>query len=225
MTNSNPEAASDSSLPASSPPASTPAAPPVLAPAPSPPTGAPSPHRKKFDPRNPRHWGVLLLFAFVIYLCFSWWHYRVTRSITEDAFVEAHIINIAPQVVSGRLVRFLVEENDRVEKDQVLAEIDPIPYRDQVELARQKVAEAKAELSRQQAALDRLRIEVPIQIAIARRTLQAAIADAGRAKETLKLTEDEVEHGIEEAHVARRRGGCRLNARPAGIHTVHKPAK
>jgi membrane fusion protein, multidrug efflux system len=123
----------------------------------------------------------------------------VTRSVTEDAFVEAHIVNIAPQQVSGRLMRFLVEENDRVESDQLLAEIDPVPYRDQVEVAGKKVAEAEAELKRQEAALDRLRIEVPIQIAIARRALAAAKADAGRAKESLKLTEDEVEHGIEEA--------------------------
>jgi len=142
---------------------------------------------------------VVILVAFVLYLCFSWWLGRVTRSITDDAFVEAHIVNIAPQLVSGRLMRFLVEENDHVEKDQVLAEIDPVPYRDQVELARKKVAEAEAELKRQEAALERLRIEVPIQIAIAHRSLEAAKADAGRAKETLKLTEDEVEHGINEA--------------------------
>ena len=42
-------------------------------------------------------------------------------------------------------------------------------------------------------------MEVPIQIEIARRTLAAAEADEARAKEALKLTKDEVEHGIEEA--------------------------
>jgi membrane fusion protein (multidrug efflux system) len=66
-------------------------------------------------------------------------------------------------------------------------------------VARKKVAEAEAELKRQEAALERLRTEVPIQIAIARRTLEAAKADAGRANESLKLTVDQVEHGIEEA--------------------------
>jgi membrane fusion protein (multidrug efflux system) len=125
--------------------------------------------------------------------------HRLSHSITDDAFVEAHIVNIAPQTVSGHLVRFYVEENDRVEQDQVLAEIDPVPYRDQVELARSKVEGAEAELRRQEAALARLRIEVPIQIEIARRSLAAARADEGRAKQALKLTEDEVEHGIEEA--------------------------
>jgi membrane fusion protein (multidrug efflux system) len=132
----------------------------------------------------------------------SWWSYRQTHSITDDAFVEAHIVNIAPQTVSGHLVRFLVEENDRVEQGQLLAEIDPVPYRDQVNIARSKVDTARAELRRQEAGLTRLREEVPIQIEIARRTLAAAQADESRARESLRLTKDEVEHGIQEAQAA-----------------------
>jgi membrane fusion protein (multidrug efflux system) len=130
---------------------------------------------------------------------FSWWSFRSTHSITEDAFVEAHIVNVAPQSVSGHLVRFYVEENDRVEPGQLLAEIDPVPYRDQVEIARRKVEAAEAELRRQEASLARLRLEVPIQIEIARRSLAAARADQARAKDALTLTDDEVERGIDEA--------------------------
>jgi membrane fusion protein (multidrug efflux system) len=130
---------------------------------------------------------------------YAWAASRLTHSITEDAFVEAHIVNLSPQTVSGHLVRFHAEENDRVEQGQVLAEIDPVPYRDQVNIARSKVETAEAELRRQEAGLARLRLEVPIQIEIARRTLAAAQADQDRAKDALKLTEDEVEKGIEEA--------------------------
>jgi membrane fusion protein (multidrug efflux system) len=143
--------------------------------------------------------GLLGLAGLAIFFAYSWWSYRQTHSITEDAFVEAHIVNVAPQTVSGHIVRFLVEENDRVEQGQLLAEIDPVPYRDQVNIARSKVETARAELRRQEAALDRLRLEVPIQIEIARRSLAAAQADQARAKEALKLTEDEVEKGIDEA--------------------------
>src|SRR5262249_18053067 len=143
--------------------------------------------------------GLLALIALAIPFVYSWWSHRVTHSITDDAFVEAHIVNIAPQSVSGHLVRFFVEENDRVEQGQVLAEIDPVPYRDQVELARSKVEGAEAELRRQEAALDRLRQEGPIQIGIARRALAAARADEARARPSLKLTEEEVEHAVAEA--------------------------
>ena len=144
--------------------------------------------------------GVVVVAALVIVLFLQGWiGSRLLRSETEDAFIEAHIVNVAPQAVSGRLCRFLVEENDRVEQGQVLAEIDPLLYRDKVDLARAKVDEAEAELRRQEASLARLRVEVPIQIEIAKRTLAAAKADLGRAKESLRLTADEVEKLILEA--------------------------
>ncbi len=140
-----------------------------------------------------------VLVLVVVVLLARWGFIRVTSSITDDAFIEAHIVNVAPQAVSGHLVRYLVEENDHVEQGQLLAEIDPVPYRDQVELARSKVDAAEIDLKRQQASLDRLKLEVPIQIEISRRTLAASHADQARAKEALKLTIDSVEKGVEEA--------------------------
>ncbi len=169
--------------------------------APAPPSAQPAPAapRRRLLSRLLLLGGLLGLAGLAMPFVYSWWSYRRTHSITDDAFVEAHIVNIAPQSVSGHLVRFFVEENDRVEQGQVLAEIDAVTYRDQVELARSQVEGAQAELRRQEAALARLRLEVPIQIEIARRSLAAVKADEARAQEALKLTEDEVEQGIEEA--------------------------
>jgi membrane fusion protein, multidrug efflux system len=129
----------------------------------------------------------------------GWIEYRIAHSITDDAFVEAHIVNVAPELVSGRIVRFLVEEDDRVERGQVLAEVDSIPYRDRVDLARSKLDAAMAELARQRADLGRVRKEVPIQVEIARRSLGSAEADRARAEASLEYTRDEVEKGIDEA--------------------------
>jgi len=131
-----------------------------------------------------------------------WLHYRFTHSITDDAFVEAHIVNVAPEMVSGRLVRFLVEEHDLVQQGQVLAEIEPVHYRDQVALARGKLDLAGAELKRQEAGLAKLKKEVPLQIDIARQTLAAARTEEARAADALKLTTDEVHKTIEEAEAA-----------------------
>src|SRR5947209_1402535 len=52
--------------------------------------------------------------ALAVPTLWNWVEFRRTHSITDDAFVEAHIVNIAPQMVSGRIVRFLVEEDERV---------------------------------------------------------------------------------------------------------------
>jgi membrane fusion protein (multidrug efflux system) len=113
--------------------------------------------------------------------------------------VETHIVNLAPELVSGRIIRFLVEENDRVEPGQVVAEIDPTPYRDKVRLAEAKLDAARKDLNRQEATHVRVKREVPIQIEIAKRTLVAAVVDQAKADEALKLTRDEVEKGIDEA--------------------------
>jgi membrane fusion protein, multidrug efflux system len=106
---------------------------------------------------------------------------------------------VAPEMVSGRLVRYRVDENDQVVQGQVLAEIDPVPYLDKVHIARAQLDSAQAELARQRADLDRVRKEVPIQIEIARRTAAAAEADRARAEASLELTRDDVEKGIDEA--------------------------
>jgi len=131
-----------------------------------------------------------------------WLEFRRGHSLTDDAFVESHIVNVAPESVSGRIVRFAADENDRVEAGQLLAEIDPTPYRDQAEVAKAKQTTAEAELKRQEIALARLKVDVPLQIEIAKRTLAAARADRARAAESLKVTEVEVERGIDEAKAA-----------------------
>src|SRR5438445_8531779 len=144
------------------------------------------------------------------YFGIQWWTYRLSHSITDDAFVEAHIVNVAPETVSGRIVRFQVEENDRVEQCQVLAEIEPIHYRDQVEQARGKLDLAEAELKRQEAGLAKLKKEVPLQIDVAKQTLAGARAEEARAKDNLKLTTDEVNKTIEEAEAAVELGKANL---------------
>jgi membrane fusion protein (multidrug efflux system) len=159
--------------------------------------------------RNRFSMASLVVLAAVVVVCavglaplLSWIAYRRTHSITDDVFVEAHIVNIAPQVVSGRLLRFLVDENDQVVKGQVLAELDPIPYRDKVNIALAQLKSAEADLARQRVELETGRAQVPIQIEIARRTAAAAAADHAKADESLKLTRDDVEKGIDEARAA-----------------------
>src|SRR5262245_30109209 len=80
--------------------------PPAAAPAASPPVPAPS----RQVPRLVR-WVVWCAAGGIVigaaYLGIRWWSYRLSHSITDDAFVEAHIINVAPEMVSGRVVRFL----------------------------------------------------------------------------------------------------------------------
>ena len=153
-------------------------------------------------PARPWHrrlgWPAVLLVAAALVLgvlVLVWGAGRLTNSETDDAFVEAHIVNIAPEMVSGHIIRFLVDENDRVEQGQPLAEIDPTHYQDQVDVA-------QSQLDAAQAQLDRLKEEVPVQIEIARRTLASAQAEHKKAVEAQRLTKDEVDRSIDQANAA-----------------------
>ena len=92
---------------------------------------------------------VIALIAIGLPAALSWIEFRRTHSITNDAFVEAHIVNVAPETVSGRVVQFLADENDEVKQGQVIALIDPTPYRDKVNVAQSQLETARAELARQ----------------------------------------------------------------------------
>jgi membrane fusion protein (multidrug efflux system) len=179
---------------------------------PTPPAAAPAPAAAPPAPPAPppsgglprwAGWGAFAIVAIVLaYFGIQWWRYRLAHAITEDAFVEAHIVNVAPEMVSGRIVQFRVDENEKVEQDQVIAEIEPIHYRDQVEQARGKMELTEAELKRQEAGLAKLKREVPLQIDVAKETVAAARLEEARSRNALKLTTDEIEKTIDESKAA-----------------------
>src|SRR5262245_3576119 len=126
---------------------STPPAPPASPPPPVPaPVSAPAVTQPRTWWRWPRRAvGVVVLAAAAVVAippAADWVKHRRGHSLTDDAFVETHIVNVAPEAVSGRIVRFTKDENDRVAAGDVLAEIDPTSYRDQVEVAKAKLTTA-----------------------------------------------------------------------------------
>jgi membrane fusion protein, multidrug efflux system len=129
----------------------------------------------------------------------DWTAYRLTHSITDDAFVETHIVNLGPQEVSGHITRFLVQEHDEVAAGQLLVEIDPVPYREQVELLQAKLGVTQAQLAAAQESLDLLRAQVPREIAVAQKALDAARAEQARDEKTLHFTTEDVDKAIHEA--------------------------
>jgi membrane fusion protein (multidrug efflux system) len=125
-------------------------------------------------------------------------YYRFTKSMTNDAFVEAHIVHLAP-LEPGILTRVLVEERDEVKAGQLLAEIDPVPLRRALDEAAATRKVAEATLKFEEAALDRLEREYPRKVAVAQK--ESASAEAGReqARSALKMTTQDVEKAVNEA--------------------------
>ncbi len=84
-------------------------------------------------------------FLFGMWHFVGWLYYRYTHAVTEDAFVKADIVNVAP-LVPGHIKRILVDESQRVKKGQLLFEIDPKDYVARVRVARAQVEYAKSRL-------------------------------------------------------------------------------
>lgn len=64
---------------------------------------------------------------------------------TDDAFVEGHIISVAPRV-SGPVIKLYIKDNQEVKKGDLLLEIDPNDYIVALEQKEAKLLEAKAQL-------------------------------------------------------------------------------
>ncbi|CAA0108822.1 putative multidrug resistance protein EmrK [Starkeya nomas] len=95
----------------------------------------------------------LALLAGAAYAGYEYWtDWRFEES-TDDAYVQADIVPIAPQV-SGYLITVNVTDNQPVRKDDVLAVIDPRDYQAAVAQAEADVAEARATIDSQVAQLN-----------------------------------------------------------------------
>ncbi|MBV8225218.1 MAG: efflux RND transporter periplasmic adaptor subunit [Verrucomicrobia bacterium] len=121
---------------------------------------------------------------------------------TDDAYVNSYVTFVAPRV-AGQVARVLVDDNNRVEKGDVLVELDPEPFKVQVAIKQSAVDTAQAALvvaeasTRSDAAqvrsgrfkLERAIEDVDNQIA----TIHARVATWEQAKATLVLARAEFE--------------------------------
>jgi membrane fusion protein (multidrug efflux system) len=91
--------------------------------------------------------GVLGVAVLVVLLVFGipWVEAMLNTVSTDDAFVNGHVTFVAPRV-AGQIARVLVDDNNRVHKGDLLAELDKEPYRVAVSEKQAAVDTAKADL-------------------------------------------------------------------------------
>jgi len=74
-----------------------------------------------------------------------WWLYERQFESTDDAFVDTHIVRLAPQV-AGRVVQVLANDNALVQENAPLVSIDSAGLESQVAQVRAQVAQAQSEI-------------------------------------------------------------------------------
>lgn len=101
--------------------------------------------------RSPRRGKVLiagmavLILAAAGFFIIPWLRLTFTTVSTDDAYVNGHVTFVAPRV-SGQISRVLVDDNNRVRKGDLLAEIDKEPFEIAVSQKKAAVDTANADL-------------------------------------------------------------------------------
>jgi membrane fusion protein (multidrug efflux system) len=91
--------------------------------------------------------GVLGALILVVVCVFGipWIRFALNTVSTDDAYVNGHVTFVAPRV-SGQISRVLVDDNYRVRKGELLAELDKEPYQIAVSQKKATVDTAEADL-------------------------------------------------------------------------------
>jgi len=121
---------------------------------------------------------VVLLIAGLI-----WWLYARRYEGTTDAYVDVHLVHVAPRV-PGQVARVLVNDNQLVRAGQLLVEIDPADYRAKLSQLVAQKAQAVTQFSQAQA-----------QVATSQAAWQQAVADTqGAAAQAINSRQDLVRY-------------------------------
>jgi membrane fusion protein (multidrug efflux system) len=135
--------------------------------------------------RSTRRW--LLIGAIVVVLLLAgvfgtpWIRLAFTTVSTDDAFVNGHVTFVAPRV-SGQISRVLVDDNNRVRKGDLLAQIDKEPF--EIAVAQKKAAVDTA--------------NADLQAAIA--SVRAIEAEARSRRWKLQSAEEDLENQVALLH-------------------------
>ncbi len=111
--------------------------------------------------------------------------YPFTHSITRDAFVESHLVNLAPQV-TGEVTEMFVMEQEAVQEGQIIARIDPAPY-----VRKRNIA--AAELKVVESALRQAETDLVLLQATVPKRVEIAVLNAQRAKDATHAAAQAVE--------------------------------
>lgn len=122
---------------------------------------------------------------------YRWWQYASTHEATDNATVAGHIHQVSSRI-NGTVSDVLVNDNQLVQKGQLLVKLDPRDYENKVQQA-----EAAIEKARLQAQSARVSINLASQNAAANTTqAQGEVSSAIAAISTAKAAVNEAQAGI-----------------------------
>jgi membrane fusion protein (multidrug efflux system) len=119
-----------------------------------------------------------------------WIYFAFTHESTDDAFIDAHVSNIAARV-AGQVTQVYIDDNQLVKEGDPLIEIDPPDYQVKLDQARARLLSAEALAGRTARDLRRYQRLIRTDEVTAQQ-LDTAKADADAAAASLLLQQAEV---------------------------------
>jgi len=143
--------------------------------------------------KNPRRKFVVLgvVLLLLIGAGLFYWHSTFTES-TDDAQVDGDIYQVSSRV-AGQVIKVYVEDNQKVEAGQLLAEIDPKDYQVALEQAQANLASAQASAIQATANVPITSVSVNTSVTTTRTDVDAAEAAVSQAQKQAQAAEARVE--------------------------------
>jgi membrane fusion protein (multidrug efflux system) len=129
--------------------------------------------------------GILVVVALVVVAIAVglWWRSTLTED-TDDAQVNGHLIQVSSRI-NGHVLKVDVEENQLVNKGDVIAELDPRDFQIAVENAQAALANAEANAAA-------ANVNVPLTSINTGSTLRSAVADVSGAHASVEQAEQQL---------------------------------
>jgi membrane fusion protein (multidrug efflux system) len=144
------------------------------------------------QPRSSRK-GIIIAVVVVLILAAIgfWWHSTYSED-TDDAQINGHLIQVSARI-AGQVIKVAVDENQQVNRGDLIAELDPRDYEVAVENAQAALASAQANAAAAQ-------VNVPITSINTGSNLSSAGADVSAA--TASISQAEAQLAAAHAKVA-----------------------
>jgi len=129
----------------------------------------------------------------------GYWLHNQRYINTDDAYVNANQVQVAARI-TGQVIALHVKNNQQVHKDQLLIELDPVPFQVAVEKAKAQVIDSEAKLQKAQLTANRTfflvkkKVMSPQDGDEARANLQSAQANLQLAKANLVQAELDLQY-------------------------------
>ncbi len=137
-------------------------------------------------------WPATLVFAVLLYFALSYLNGFLTHESTDDAFIEGHVVTIAPRI-AGQVLAVQVLDNQLVHSNDLLVEIDPADY---IIKLGQKQAAAESQNANYQTILAVYEL-MGKKVITAQASARKAQADAEASSATAKRTQADFERSQE----------------------------